>query len=237
MIRIHMASFPPRRAILAQALASLAGQADRIVLCLNGYEAVPPEIAAMEGVEAVIPPRDLKDAGKFMARPAPDDVVLTCDDDILYPPDYVARALELAELETGPCGFQAHSWVWKSQEARMGWRNFMYWKRRPKALRVHMLGTGTAAMLGRDAPSLDAMEGAAGFVDTRLARLMAGAGRPMTTLPREDGWIARNMPGGLKGTSLYETVARHMPPPLKAETIGLLVALGAARVEPRIRDE
>ena len=233
MIRIHMASFPPRRAVLGQALASLAGQADRIVLCLNGYEAVPPEIAALDGVEALIPPRDLKDAGKFLSRPAPGDVVLTCDDDILYPPDYVARTLAAANLAAGPAGYQAHSWVWKPREARMGWRNFMYWKRRPKALGVHMLGTGTAVMLGRDVPPLDAIEGAAGFVDTRLARLSAEAGRPMTTLARQDEWIARNMPEGLRATSLYETVGRRMPPALKAETVRLLVAVGAAeRVRP-----
>ena len=239
MIRAHMASFPPRRAVMLEAARALAPQVDRLFVCLNEHAEVPEALARIPRVEPWIPARDLKDAGKFAFAPGPDDTVLTVDDDIRYPPDYVARSLEAADLDAGPCGYQAHSWVWRARLGRRGWRNFMYWKRRPRALPVHILGTGTALMRGADMPSLAAMEGAAGFVDLRFARLMAERGQPLMTLPREEGWMGRNLPEDLKATSLFETVARRRPPALRAEHAAMMAALsplpgeGPPRTRPR----
>ena len=95
MIRAHLATFPIRAGILMQTVATILPQVDRLCICLNEYDAIPPELADHDRIEAMIPDRDLKDAGKFAFDVAPDDFVFSIDDDILYPADYVARTLRV----------------------------------------------------------------------------------------------------------------------------------------------
>lgn len=229
MIRAHMATFPPRSAILMQTVASLLPQVDRLFLCLNQHDAIPPALAQDDRITAMIPDRDLRDAGKFAFVPDDDDIVLTVDDDILYPPDYVARTLaqfDQLPAERHVLGYLGNAWMAKGKLAQEGWKNFMFHKRAPHAIKVDVLGTGTTCQLGRHLPRLDQIEGAAGFVDLRHARLHTQAGRWMWSLPREEGWMASLMTDDLLPSSLFTTVNRARPRPMMDELRALLAERG-----------
>lgn len=220
MIRAHLATFPIRSGILMQTVETILPQVDRLCLCLNGYEAIPPELGDHAKIEALIPDRDLKDAGKFAFAPGPDDLVFTIDDDILYPPDYVARTLagfDQLDPAENLLGFQGNAWVFKKQTGQWLWRNFLFHKPAQHITKVDVLGTGTACQLGRNLPVLDEMVTAAGFVDLRHALLHARAGRSMWILPREQDEIAGNMRQELRKTSLFNTVHRARPPAMVQE--------------------
>jgi len=210
MIRAHLATFPPRAAVLERTLASILPQVDRLFLCLNQHDAVPAAIAADDRITAIIPDRDLKDAGKFAFVPDDDDIVFTIDDDILYPPDYVARTVAAFDLLPGEdhvLGYLGNAWMAKGREGLTGWKTFMYHKRAPHVVKVDVLGTGTACMRGRHLPRLDEIADAAGFVDLRHARLHTQAGRRMWSLPRAEDWMQSLMTEDLKATALFTTVA------------------------------
>lgn len=209
-----------------QAVESLLPQVDRLCLCLNGYDRVPEALADHAKVEALIPETDLKDAGKFAFAAGADDIVFTADDDIIYPPDYVARTLRGFD-EVDPAGdvlgYLGNAWILKKKTGRHGWRNYMFHKAVAEIFKVDILGTGTACQLGRNLPALGDMVSAAGFVDLRHARLHGQAGRRLWVLPREDEYLRRNMPEELAETSLFETVNRARNSSMMDE-LGLLLA-------------
>ncbi|WP_304617363.1 hypothetical protein [Paracoccus sp. (in: a-proteobacteria)] len=220
MIRAHMASFPPRSGVIRQAIGSLLPQVDRLFLCLNQFDSVPGWIADEPKIEAMIPPRDLKDAGKFAFEPGPDDWVFTVDDDIAYPPDYVAATLaqmDRLDPETSVIGHLGNAWLERGKLGQMGWKTVMFWKRSPHLMKVDILGTGTTCQLGRNLPRLDQIEDAAGFVDLRHARLHAEAGRWLWVSPHEQDWMQSLMTEDLRPTSLFDTVNRQQPPAMMAE--------------------
>lgn len=90
-VLVGIASIPERVASLERTIASLAPQADVISLSLNDYEQIPEFLAAYPNVEATLRPgANGGDAEKFAAIDGWDGIVATCDDDLLYPPDYIA---------------------------------------------------------------------------------------------------------------------------------------------------
>ncbi|MTE00265.1 hypothetical protein GIY56_08195 [Paracoccus sp. YIM 132242] len=230
MIRAHLATFPARRAILADTIRSIAPQVDRLFLCLNDYDAIPAWLDGFANLHPMIPESDLKDTGKFAFDPQDDDLVFTIDDDILYPPDYVERTLRQAEafdLSRSIVGYQANRWTFKKAQGRHGWKTFMFFKPCRRAERVDVLGTGTACMTGRAMPRLGDLAGAAGFVDIRFATWQMDRGREFWVLPRGADDLRRNLPEDLKATSLFHTVATSGRADLRAETRALLDRIGS----------
>lgn len=230
MIRAHLATFPPRAGILMQAVQSILPQVDKLCICLNGYDHIPAELADLAKVEVMIPDIDLKDAGKFAFPVAADDFVFTIDDDIRYPPDYVAGTLKTFDkIDPGKniVGHLGNAFVLKGTTGRPGWRNYPFTRRVPQVFKVDLLGTGVTCQLGRHLPSPKDMLSSAGFVDIRHARLQHLAGRTLWVLPHEDGEIVSLMTDILKESSLFNTVnlARH--PAMLAELQKLFPVLTA----------
>ena len=220
MIRAHLATFPPRAAILMQAVQSILPQVDRLCICLNEYDRIPEEIGDLGKVQAMIPDRDLKDAGKFAFPVADDDFVFTIDDDIVYPPDHVERLLRPFD-EIDPIGnvlgLFGNVFGPKGPEKTLGWRTFPFTKRVEQILKMDVLGTGTTCQLGRVLPSLADMQGSAGFVDIRHAILHNRAGRSLWLVPHGEDALRGILPEELKASSLFETVNRARHPDMMAE--------------------
>lgn len=215
MIRAHLATFPPRAGILMQAVQSILPQVDRLCICLNGYDHVPAELGDLAKVQAMIPETDLKDAGKFAFPVAADDVVFTVDDDIRFPPDYVARtlkSLDQIDPDKNVVSHLGHAFVIKGATGTPGWKNYAFNRRVQHLFKVDLVGTGVACQLGRHLPGLDDMLGAAGFVDLRHARLHQIAGRTLWVQPHDDAEIVSLMTDELYDGSLFKTVhlARHL---------------------------
>jgi len=88
-----LASIPTRAHLLADTLATLRPQVDRIHVYLNGYESTPE--CVLDLADAHIRRHDNYGAErKFWWAPKHRGVYLSCDDDIIYPPDYAATMLE-----------------------------------------------------------------------------------------------------------------------------------------------
>lgn len=202
----HLATFPPREQLLRANIVRLRALFARVTICLNGYGSVPEFLQGDAGIDAFIPPTDLKDTGKF-ARTAGSGLHFLIDDDIIYPDDYVTRmcahAAQLgARTVLGVHGVTYRPWFFGSRHGRRV-RHF------GSALAgyepVDALGTGTVVVDADALPSFAAMQTAAGFVDVRFARLCAERGLRRVCVPRDAGWL---QPCESRGGSLYDTVTR-----------------------------
>lgn len=222
MIRAHMASFPPRKALMLENIKLVLPQVDRLFLTLNQFDTVPDEIRSNEKIETVIPKEDLLDVGKFYFTPEPNDFVFTMDDDLIYPPDYVEHMLSVSErvdFDTMLVGLHGLS---VDLTERSGFK-YYHFRRGIKSIRgVSRLGTGVALMKGCCYPPMDAMRGAEGFVDIRFAQWQIGQGNIMWTVPRTRGWVKGNAPDDIAHHSLTERYLFKPTPQLIAEHKHLL---------------
>lgn len=214
MIRAQLATFPPRRRILRRVTDAILPQVDRLFVVLNGYDSVPGFLARDPKVTAIIPDRDVKDAGKFWFPPAPEDIVFTIDDDIGYPPDYVARSLALIEpmgLEGRAYGYQGHAFAPREGDGRHDWHNFLFHQPLAAVRGATLLGTGTLIARGDAIPPLAEVEPLAGSVDFAVGSWLHRHGIRAWVLPRAEEWLRNILPRNLRKTSLFATVhrARH----------------------------
>jgi len=93
-----MATIPGREDTLARTVASLLPQVSRLRVYLNGHERLPPCLQDPR-VDVVwsLDHGDHGDAGKFWWCEMGGGYLFTCDDDIVYPPDYVDRMVRAVE--------------------------------------------------------------------------------------------------------------------------------------------
>lgn len=211
MIRAHLATFPPRRRLLRRVCQSILPQVDHLFVVLNGYDDIPGFLAKDSRVTAVIPDRDVKDAGKFWFTPAPEDIVFTIDDDIGYPPDYVARTL--AHLNAiGPMGnvvgYQGNIYVGPRQAPATPWDNYIFHQPADQVLGASILGTGTLCARGSSIPPLSEIEPNAGACDIPFCHWLFRHGILPWILPRDAGWLSNELPRNLKPSSLFQSVAK-----------------------------
>jgi hypothetical protein len=141
-----MATIPGREQACLDALESLIDQVDEIHLALNQHPVVPDWVPA--GVHAVL--TDGGDEEKFRSCSAlePDVFFFSCDDDLVYPPDYVARTL--ARSRDGQREILAyHGRILVTPVTRfyLSGRKFHWFHAVPEDACVHVGGTGVMAFL------------------------------------------------------------------------------------------
>jgi len=230
-----LATYPSRAGTLRAAVDSIAGQLDHLTLVLNEYDHVPGWVAG--NVSAVIPDADTKDTGKYLV-PGEDGWLFTLDDDIVYPPDYVACSLagmRLAAERLGNTRIMAGYLGWTYRRARiLPWR----WARRLTGFRldyivnstdgadfregfaraqiVEALGTGVAIMRSEDAPPFEYVRDAQRFIDVRLASWCLAKGITQVCLPRREGWL-HDAHEGVQEESIFESFTKHPSAELVAE--------------------
>lgn len=93
-----LASISERRNQLAQVVKTLLPQVDVLRVYLNRYPRIP-EFLRHPKIETAHSDRygSLEDVGKFFWNGEDAGYHLSCDDDLLYPPDYVSRMLAAVE--------------------------------------------------------------------------------------------------------------------------------------------
>lgn len=191
-----MATFPARFGIVAQTLASIAPQLDRLYLYVNdGFDDLPdlshlPNVIAMDARDHA---GDLSERGKiFPLKTVSDSIVFTLDDDFIYPPDYVRRNRDLLERMGGHCVVTTHGGI---MPPRADW----YYERTQvfvshAALDAVQLctiaGSGTFCFdqrsLALDFPALLGET----FVDIQISLVARAAGLPILVLPRPARWLS-----------------------------------------------
>ena len=93
MITVQIASIPDRERLLFKTVESLYNQCDVINIFLNGYDSIP-EGLKRDRINCLILDNSTGDAAKFYGVENLKGYIFTCDDDIIYPPTYVADTIE-----------------------------------------------------------------------------------------------------------------------------------------------
>lgn len=205
-----MASFPPRIGNLALSIPTVSRQVDKLYLILNQFNEVPSSLSLPSNVEVILPPDDLKDTGKFVVHVQSDDFIFLCDDDILYPNNYVINMKsKLSQYEQlnaiiGVHGVTYPDFFDGAQNARLV---HVFTQNLHGDSFVNQLGTGTVACRGFHMPSFEFMRTSARFVDVRFALHCEMQGYPRICVERQKGWMSE-----LKaGPSLFETFTKGWP--------------------------
>lgn len=87
---VAIATTPDRVALLGESLPSLRHQCDRLHIYLNGHTEVPPIVWDLADEHVLSATNEGADK-KFHWAHEHGGIYLSCDDDFVYPPDYVAR--------------------------------------------------------------------------------------------------------------------------------------------------
>ena len=189
---INCATYPGRQQKFEICIARLASLADVVNVVLNDYDKVPAFLKKYKNVNPIIPPEDLKDVGKFLPQVDPDDYVFLCDDDIIYPENYVSvlmryyKKFEHLNPVIGVHGMIYSDFFDGDISARLV---FSFTRQNVKNRLVNQLGTGTVLVRGHQMPAFDFMLGSGRFVDVRFARHAKIAEYPMICIPREEDWM------------------------------------------------
>ncbi|MFV0361056.1 glycosyltransferase family A protein [Tropicimonas sp.] len=208
MIVANLATYPARRAAIPGVLAALAPQVDRLNLVLNEYDTVPDEARGFDNVNPILPPRDLKDVGKFYPDVAGADWVLMVDDDVIYPPDFVARSVAQMERfgDRGILGGYHGSiyarpkfsfnrrkfarWLsYRDRNIQMWRRNLTFYKELTQPTVVDQIATNAAILRADLMPGFAYMEDSQRFVDVRLAKWCFEHGILPVCLARPADWL------------------------------------------------
>ncbi|MDY7055166.1 tetratricopeptide repeat protein, partial [Limnospira fusiformis] len=150
MVFVGIASIPQRVDSLKLTIESLINQVDKIGVFLDKYHVVPEYLKNYgERIEVVTSnqvDRDLGDAGKFFWVESHQGYYFTCDDDLIYPPDYIFRTISRIKSFGTPVVLGWHGSLiispftdYYDPKSR---RVFTFSAPRPFESYVHILGTG-----------------------------------------------------------------------------------------------
>lgn len=201
-----IASIPERADSLVRTVRSLAPQVDRVCVSLNEYAEWPEELDRFENVHATVRHSNGGDAEKFADVDDWDGIVLTCDDDLLYPPDYADRIVAGLERHPGAIvGFHGGK--------TLGW-NGKHVAATHKQIRclgalehddtdVNVLGTGAIGFDTSRVPVWRDVFRSANMADVHLACHAHRLGIPMVALAHQAGWLLDICPS--EGRRIYES--------------------------------
>lgn len=206
MIVAGMASFHARLDVVPDAVASLIDQVDILYLYLNNVNTFPdfarhPKIKVFLSKDHL---GDLTDNGKFfMLGNLKNSYYFSCDDDMIYPPDYVSNTLKYlyAMDNKGIVGYHGHIWtnipmihyyVGKNGEPPTEKVCYRYWHKLDKTIKVDVHSTGHMAFHTdyfkfkiTDLPYMK-------MTDIIVAKMAKDRGLEMFTIPRPGAWIRYN---------------------------------------------
>lgn len=142
-----LAAIPSRESALERVVKSLIPQVDRVGVYLNNWEHIPEFLNHPKVVVARSQDHgDLGDAGKFFWVDNHKGYYFSCDDDLVYPSDYVERIIKKIEDYDYKAVIGWHGSVisdsFKDYYDPIDRRVFSYSVGRPFDIDVHILGTG-----------------------------------------------------------------------------------------------
>jgi hypothetical protein len=209
MIVANMATYPPRRDGLLRVAAAVAPQVDRLNVVLNEYSGPVEELASYPNVHQIVPKTDTKDTGKFLPDVSTAEYVFLIDDDLIFPPDFVATSLErFRALGRGRFVAGYHTSLYYRPKLSLRTQAFRRWIqgfdprmiaefRQTQKMRediaqpivVDQVATNAAVIRAEDMPPFDYMRTSQRFVDVRLASWCFEHSILPIALPRTANWI------------------------------------------------
>lgn len=210
----NLATYPARLSQSIQAISSISPQVDVVNVVLNGYKDVPSELKSLPKVRFISPPKDLRDVGKFYPDVEDEDDVFLCDDDIVYPQDYVNEMRSFRVVLEDVLGVApvvgAHGVIYSDYydgKPRSGRLVDVFHRKLERFRLVNQLGTGTVFCKGFQLPGFEFMKDSHRFVDVRFARHALKHGYPMVCVPRDNGWMKQIE----VASSIYEDFTESHP--------------------------
>lgn len=187
-----LASVAWRSHLLSQVVDSLLPQVNRLNVYLNGYDDVPsflddPRITVARSQEH----GDRGDAGKMFWCDDLSGYVLTCDDDILYPADYVATMIAGIERyqRRAIVSFHGSTFIEPFTSFVRSRKSFRFGAHVAVDVPVHCLGTGVLGYHASTFPVRRSYFELPNMADTWLARELQRAKVPCYVLKHDAGWI------------------------------------------------
>ena len=198
-----MATFPGRFSLITPVIESLAPQLDHLYIYVNETAEGFPDFSHFANV-TILDGRnhmgDLSANGKiYPIKFLTDCIVLTLDDDFIFPPDYVSTYLALLRKFNGKCAVTTHGgifppkvdWYYERTHVMVSIRN------QPTLKLCSVAGSGTFCF---DQKTLQ-LEPDSFFseimVDLRLSIMARTQGLPIWVVPRPDGWLEHIKSDGL----------------------------------------
>ena len=208
---VGIASIPERADSLRRTLASIAPQTDQVFLSLNDYTEPPQWLRDFPNVQATLRRLNGGDAEKFAAVDDWDGYVVTIDDDLLYPPDYVEALLDGLARHGGDkivgfhggktLGFNGAALAATHKQIRcLG-------DLRVDDPDVNVLGTGALAYDASKVPVWRELFQSANMADVYLACHARTLGIPMVALAHKKGWLQDICPA--EGRCIYDSNRRR----------------------------
>jgi len=193
VIRACLASIPGRTESLRGTVDSLLGQVDRVSVYLNGYEDVP---AFLENERIDVARSqdhgDRGDAGKMFWTGAGDfDYYISCDDDLVYPPDFAERMVAAVDEYHRSALVGCHGVLLKADPTD-------YYRSRAKlyhnggevvgAHSVHVVATSSLCW-HRSIPVRPQLFKHPNMADMWISAWANERGIPRIVIPHEAGWL------------------------------------------------
>lgn len=151
---VAIATYPLREAIFPDVLDSLVGQADNILVYLNNYREVPLHLrkyTAQDGVHFILDSASTKRAAAKFSWVEREGYHIICDDDIIYPPNYVRTLVDSLRGYGHKAVVGVHGAIFERNINAHNLKNyrkdiFRFQEALEADTPVHMLGTGTIAL-------------------------------------------------------------------------------------------
>lgn len=194
-VTAHMATVPWRIRLLEQTVDSLYDHVDKLCIYLNGYKPGDklPVCVGRERIETKIDPsNELGDAGKFHWAGQHGGYNLHCDDDIVYPPDYVHRMVRAIERYKREAVVGIHGILLPEEPTGSYYRNRAVLPCRHELkedARVNMLGTGVIAYHSSTIDLSTEDFASANMADIWMGIAAKRQSVPMMCLAHDGGWI------------------------------------------------
>lgn len=218
LVGVSIATYPMRREIIGPTIASLKDQCDVIRLYLNNYDAIPDEIMdALGGKphEIVIDPMSAKRASAKLHWAYVPGYHIICDDDIIYPKDYVSHMIEKINQYEKKAFVGVHAVIFEEfiKDSKNS-RKHIFDARRALSedTPVHLIGTGTLAYhseTSQHVPIKD-IERVPYSIDETFAVIAKRSSVPLIAVQRDDNWLVGNplMKYGLHEEKLQDASRR-----------------------------
>jgi hypothetical protein len=212
---VGISSIPQRESALRLALLSLVHQADEIHVYLDGYPQVPAFLSELHPAPVVHRSQtsgSLRDLGKFLALQTLDQAayVFTADDDIVYPPDYVACLIRKIDSYQKKAAVGLHGVLIAEQPTGYfsGHRTVFHYRRALESDKaVNLLGTGALAFHSSLFAETPFKPNHPGMADIDFAIACKVNRTPLICVARHDGWLQDIAIAS--GTTLYEEFKRN----------------------------
>lgn len=197
MIIAQIASVPEREHMLVNTVESLINQVDYVRISLNNYKTIPAELARV-GVIIYRRKNEKGDAEKIYNLEHFCGYVFLCDDDLIYPPDYVDTMLDSMRYEDNQCILTCHGRIMNEKPVVNSYTDrvaaFHCLQNVDYSGPVDIGGTGVMAFHTDYFMPVYDFVGTANMLDIWIARFAYEQGCKIKMQPHEEGWIQYQHP-------------------------------------------